>query len=225
MTAAASTLFIIGNVPLSNEPVMADSDVIFESIGNMNTFESILWDEIYEYIFSYDPKFKGFSSILPQKIYHASLLQEQGLNSLGTKYTDYLSSSVRKLPKKDILTINLTRELSEVASRLSESNTGWLAKPKLSSVWGQLDKSFNKYIGGDDIDALNKKMIKRKFLMGSHRDLLPIRQLWISPKHSHLSKLKLLRKAMWILQLFCIMPIMYQAIVCCIQSLPMCQRG
>lgn len=166
LTAAASTLFIIGNVPLSNEPVMADSDVIFESIGNMNTFESILWDEIYEYIFSYDPKFKGFSSILPQKIYHASLLQEQGLNSLGTKYTDYLSSSVRKLPKKDILTINLTRELSEVASRLSQSNTGWLAKPKLSSVWGQLDKSFNKYIGGDDIDALNKKNDKKKVFDG-----------------------------------------------------------
>ncbi|QHS76649.1 COPII coat assembly protein SEC16 [Saccharomyces paradoxus] len=166
LTAAASTLFIIGNVPLSNEPVITDSDVIFESIGNMNTFESVLWDEIYEYVFSNDSKFKGFSSILPQKVYHASLLQEQGLTSLGTKYTDYLGSSIRKLPKKDALTMNLTRELSEVVSRLSESNTGWLAKPKLSSVWGQLDKSFNKYIGGDDIDALSKKDDKKKVFDG-----------------------------------------------------------
>ncbi|CAI4053330.1 COPII coat assembly protein SEC16 SKDI_16G1900 [Saccharomyces kudriavzevii IFO 1802] len=166
LNLAASTLFIIGNVPLSDQPVMADSDVIFETIGNPNAIESVLWGEIYEYIFSSESNFKGFSSILPQKILHASLLQEQGLTNLSTKYTDCLGSSMRKLPKKDALTINLTHGLNEVLTRLSESNTGWLAKPKLSSVWGQLDKSFNKYIGGDDIDALSKKNDKKKVFDG-----------------------------------------------------------
>lgn len=166
MILAAHTLFIIGNVPLSEQPVMTDSDVVFHSIGNPSTVESVLWSEIYEYIFSCDSKVKGFPSILPQKVYHASLLQEQGLTNLGTKYTDYLGSSMRKLPKKDALTINLARDLNEIVTRLSESNTGWLAKPKLSSVWGQLDKSFNKYIGGDDIDALSKKGDKKKVFDG-----------------------------------------------------------
>ncbi|QID88350.1 hypothetical protein GRS66_011061 [Saccharomyces pastorianus] len=166
MTLAAHTLFIIGNVPLSEQPVMADSDVVFHSIGNPSTVESVLWCEIYEYIFSCDSKLKGFPSILPQKVYHASILQEQGLTNLSTKYTDYLGSLMRKLPKKDVLTINLARDLNEIVTRLSESNTGWLAKPKLSSVWGQLDKSFNKYIGGDDIDALSKKNDKKKVFDG-----------------------------------------------------------
>lgn len=55
--------------------------------------------------------------------------------------------------------------LNELSTRIAGSSTGWLGKPKLSSVWGQLDKSFNKYIGGDD-DSLIKKSSEKKVFDG-----------------------------------------------------------
>lgn len=150
MNLPASILFVIANVPLSNVPILPDSDVHFRSIGSTNNVLGAILSETYEYTISQDLKFKGYPATLPLKLFHAYCLQEEGLTSLAYKYVDYLSSATKSMTKKDAESLNLSHHLSILTNRLAGSSSSWLGKPKLSSVWGQIDKSFNKYIGGDD---------------------------------------------------------------------------
>lgn len=148
---AAAVLFMIVDCPLTNIPVLNDSDVTFEHIGNASSEQSVLWSELYEYhSILLNPKLSNYDILLPQKVYHGMCLQEQGLTNLATKYSDYIASKMKQLNKKDLISLNMSSRIEELQSRLVDSSSGWLAKPKLSSVWGQLDKSFNKYIGGDE---------------------------------------------------------------------------
>ncbi|CCD25089.1 COPII coat assembly protein SEC16 NDAI_0E02720 [Naumovozyma dairenensis CBS 421] len=159
---AASIVFMIARIPLSLSPVMPDTMFTFDTIGKSSTIESCLWSEVYEFSFSSAPKFAGFPCILPQKMFHAYCLQEQGFISNASKYCDYLTNILKTQPKTDITVMNLTLSLTDLTTRVSDSNTGWLTKPKLGSVWGQLDKSFNRFIGGDDIE-MDAKVKKKVF--------------------------------------------------------------
>lgn len=156
--------FIVANVPMSTSDKILDSTVAFQSFGNPTSVESILYSELYEYTFrTNDPKFTGFECLLPLKMAHASLLADYGLASYASKYTDMLAASIRSLPKNTLTAMRLASQLNSLTSRLLGSNGGWLGKPKLSNVWGQLDKSFNRFIGGDDDEVLNKSAEKTVF--------------------------------------------------------------
>lgn len=159
----ACILFLIANLPLSSSPVISNATVTFEHIGNPMSLQSAIYSELYEFSFSSDHK--GFGVLLPQKLYHAFYLQEHGLTTAATKYADYLTTCLKTVPKKDPFTINLAHNLNYLSTRIAGSSTSWLGKPKLSSVWGQLDKSFNKYIGGDD-DSLIKNPAGKKVFDG-----------------------------------------------------------
>ncbi|CDH12787.1 uncharacterized protein ZBAI_04573 [Zygosaccharomyces bailii ISA1307] len=162
MHLPACILFMIANLPLSSGPVLPDVDVKFESVGNPESLESVLFSEIYEFCVSNS---KPFPVLLPLKLYHVACLQERGLTTAASKYTDHLSSILRTLPKKEPFAIKLTHQLNDLTACIAGNSTGWLGKPKLSSVWGHLDKSFNKLIGGDD-DALIKKSTEKKVFDG-----------------------------------------------------------
>lgn len=153
-------LFMIANLPLSSNPIVSDVDVKFDFIGNPGSLESLVFSEIYEFCVCDS---KAFPVLFPQKLYHAACLQERGLTTAASKYTDYLSGVLRTLPKKEPFTIKLTHQVNDLAACIAGNSTGWLGKPKLSSVWGHLDKSFNKLIGGDDDALINKSTGKKIF--------------------------------------------------------------
>lgn len=150
-TLAAAILFMITDIPLSNDPVLPDSDVRFRYIGTPNNIESLFWAELYEYYFKLsNPKKEDFIVTFAQKLSHAYILEELGLSSQASRYADHLTAKCKAMPKNDPFSVNVLCRLTGLNNRISETNSGWLGKPKLSSVWGHLDKSFNKYIGGDD---------------------------------------------------------------------------
>lgn len=162
LSLQASVVFIIANLPLSAMP-LANSSIKFEHIGNPSTLESAVYSELYEFICSKDPK--GFPVLLEQKLHQAFCYQELGMSANAARYVDYLSAILKSMPKKDAHTAAFAHRLGELSVRISGTSSGWLGKPKLSSVWGQLDKSFNKYIGGDD-DAIIKKPTEKKVFDG-----------------------------------------------------------
>ncbi|SMN21204.1 similar to Saccharomyces cerevisiae YPL085W SEC16 COPII vesicle coat protein required for ER transport vesicle budding [Maudiozyma saulgeensis] len=146
----ADILFVIARIPLSFSPVITGSDVYFKYIGQPSTTESLIWSEIYEYTRSItEPTFKGFPTLLSQKMNYGFALEQQNLSSQAAKYNENVATKIKSLPRKDAYAANLMNSSNILTARINNSSTGWLGKPKLSSVWGQLDKSFNKYIGGD----------------------------------------------------------------------------
>ncbi|CCF58237.1 hypothetical protein KAFR_0E00830 [Kazachstania africana CBS 2517] len=159
---ASSVVFMIAGIPLSNLPVISNSDVLFENVGQVNTTKGSIWSELYHYCYCCaNPKVQGPPVLLQEKLFHAFCLYEHGLPAAASKYTDYIGSKLKSSTKNSVNFINIMPALNGLTSRVAESNTGWLAKPKLNSVWGQLDKSFNKYIGGDveDTKTSNEKKI------------------------------------------------------------------
>ncbi|CCE64684.1 hypothetical protein TPHA_0I01800 [Tetrapisispora phaffii CBS 4417] len=159
---ASHILFIIVNMPLNSKPITNTSNVVFNYIGTSTTAQSSIWSEIYEFLYSKDPKHRFFYDILPQKLYHATILYESGQVPLATKYADSLLASLKILSKKDPMYINLNAHLQDLNNSMSSSSS-WLGKPKFSSVWDQLDKSFNRYIGGDDDSSLHQNGEKKIF--------------------------------------------------------------
>ncbi|CCH59289.1 hypothetical protein TBLA_0B04530 [Henningerozyma blattae CBS 6284] len=160
-TLASSILFMIAKIPLSNNEVLIETDVKFSYIANPVTSYSAIWSEIYAFCTTSDTKSMESTYLLAQKLYHAHYLQERGLTSLASKYIDNLSPILKSKAKSDPICMNLSLHLEELTTRISSSNNSWLTKPKLSSVWDQLDKSFNKYIGGDS-DIPSKTIVEKK---------------------------------------------------------------
>lgn len=171
---AGAITFILTNLPFSSKEVIPNSGVKFECIGDANSLESILLSEVYEFTYISEfqnSKFNDFPCLISQKATHAAVLAEYNLTSLSSKYAESVSSMLRCLPKNSSTTLTLTSRLDLINSKLSGSASGWLNKPSLSSVWGQLDKSFNKFIGGDDeSDPAPEKKMFDNFTPGSSRN-------------------------------------------------------
>ncbi|SCU84846.1 LADA_0D04170g1_1 [Lachancea dasiensis] len=150
MFLAGICCFVIADIPLSYHEVIQKSEVRFSSVGSENSLEGVLLSEIYEFYHSVrDPKFARFDHLLLQKLMHSSILFESGMATEALKYTDFVALGLRSLPKNSSLCATVELRLNSVSSKLAGTSGSWLGKPKLSQVWGQLDKSFNKFIGGD----------------------------------------------------------------------------
>ncbi|SSD60905.1 uncharacterized protein SCODWIG_02666 [Saccharomycodes ludwigii] len=155
---ASHICFVIADVPLSYQEIVPESNVVFENLGYPNSVESVLLSEIYEFVFNPSvngSKFSGFPVLLSQKLLHASLLMDIELPNISQKYLDTAYSMLKQIPKNTPIAVKYNFCLVDLKARLATSNSGWLGKPKLSTVWGHLDKSFNKFIGGDDDLALD----------------------------------------------------------------------
>ena len=164
MNLESNILFVIANVPFSSTPVIPGCDTYFKCIGEPTTTESVIWSEIYEYSrYLVEPEFKGYPTLLAQKLHYGFSLEEEGLSSQASKYNEYVTSKIKQLPRRDASAANLMNSSNILTARISNASTGWLGKPKLSSVWGQLDKSFNKYIGGDVDNKLSQTPEKDAF--------------------------------------------------------------
>ncbi|SCV03053.1 LAME_0H07338g1_1 [Lachancea meyersii CBS 8951] len=156
MRVEGVTCFVVADLPVSDHELIVGSGVKFSSVGDENSWEGMLLTEVYEFSLAVkDPKYPGSIHSLVQKLVHSLALIECGMTADASKYADAVSQSLRSLPKNSPLACAVELRLNFVSSRLVGTNGSWLGKPKLSQVWGQLDKSFNKFIGGDSEEAQN----------------------------------------------------------------------
>ncbi|AAS54692.1 AGR202Wp [Eremothecium gossypii ATCC 10895] len=161
--AAGAVCFVIANVPLSQNELLPHSGVKFECLGSINSLDAVLLSEVYEYYYTtINDNCPFFASLLLMKTVHASALLDYGLPTTVPKYLDVITGLLRNAPKNSAIAVSLTHQLESINLRLSGVTTAWIGKPTLSSVWGQLDKSFNKFIGGD-ADDFSKQPEKTVF--------------------------------------------------------------
>ncbi|CEP61891.1 COPII coat assembly protein SEC16 LALA0_S04e03026g [Lachancea lanzarotensis] len=153
--------FLAADLPLLDRELVPGSDFKFYSLGTANSWEGMLLSEVYEYYLTIrDPSYPGSCHSLLQKLSHSLALIECGMAAEASKYVDAVTQSMKPLRKNNTLAYAVEIRLNFVSSRLIDANVGWLGKPKLSQVWGQLDKSFNKFIGGDTEEPPNEESIK-----------------------------------------------------------------
>ena len=158
---AANCCFILADIPLSENELLPESNVVFKSIGASNSLDSILLSELYEFSFNANgAKFNGFISLIPSKITRSEVLLLQDEYSLASKCLDACSQVNKELPKTSALHIKYSYIIDKLKTQATDHNESWIGKPTLSGVWGTLDKSFNKLIGGDDISGLNEPIPK-----------------------------------------------------------------
>ncbi|OBA27206.1 hypothetical protein HANVADRAFT_23655, partial [Hanseniaspora valbyensis NRRL Y-1626] len=147
---AASCCFILADIPLSENELLPESNVVFKSIGASNSLDSILLSEVYEFSFNANgAKFNGFISLIPSKITRSEVLLLQDEYSLASKCLDACSQVNKELPKTSALHIKYSYIIGKLKTQATDHSESWIGKPTLSGVWGTLDKSFNKLIGGD----------------------------------------------------------------------------
>lgn len=111
--------------------------------------DSVLLDEVYGYLKEQQPS--------PQTVVryaaHAGLLADYGKFSEARRYCDAVAPLIKPFSKT--LHPSLILQLQNLSARVSHldtSESGWfgMSKPNMDKVWGQLDKSFSKFVSGED---------------------------------------------------------------------------
>ena len=95
----------------------------------------------------------GFPHMIPLKIRHGGYLADIGCSVEAKRYCDSTQASITsKLFFCEPVTLLAQNNLCD---RLSQVGSGWLSsklsRPQLDRVWTTLDKSFNKFVSGEDI--------------------------------------------------------------------------
>ncbi|KAG7864310.1 hypothetical protein KL919_000338 [Ogataea angusta] len=124
--------------------------------------DSMIIEELYEYVLSSSsnipPAFSnGFPHILSVKVRHASYLLDVGHFAEAKKYTDHTTAIIKsKATYVDPAVAFANDQLLERLSQTEIEVSGWfggkLGRSGLDKVWGHLDKSFNKFVAGEELE-------------------------------------------------------------------------
>ncbi|KAG7867287.1 hypothetical protein KL918_002726 [Ogataea parapolymorpha] len=124
--------------------------------------DSMIIDELYEYVLSSSsnipPAFSnGFPHILSVKVRHASYLLDVGHFAEAKKYVDHTTGVIKsKATYVDPTVAFANDQLLERLSQTEIEVSGWfggkLGRSGLDKVWGHLDKSFNKFVAGEELE-------------------------------------------------------------------------
>ncbi|KAG7752867.1 hypothetical protein KL911_003598 [Ogataea haglerorum] len=127
-----------------------------------SSIDSMIIDELYEYILSSSsnipPAFSnGFPHILSVKVHHASYLLDVGHFAEAKKYVDHTTGIIKsKATYVDPAVAFANGQLLERLSQTEIEVSGWfggkLGRSGLDKVWGHLDKSFNKFVAGEELE-------------------------------------------------------------------------
>lgn len=153
---ASNCCFILADVPLSLNEVIPGSNVVFSEVGAPNSLDGMLLSDLYEFCHkSVVPKFGGFLTLIGSKISHAEVLLLQKQYTNANKILDVCTAMNKELIKTGNAQLKYVYTIDKLRSIIDSKSDSWIGKPTLSGVWGTLDKSFNKLIGGDNIDETN----------------------------------------------------------------------
>lgn len=120
-------------------------------------------EEIYDYILTSSSSIpqtfsNGFPHMIPLKIRHAGYLADTGSFADAKRYCDFTQSEIASKqlfcePATMIAQNNLSDRLSQVGSSWLTSK---LSRPQFERVWTTIDKSFNKFVAGEDVPQIEK---------------------------------------------------------------------
>ncbi|TID17605.1 hypothetical protein CANINC_003971 [Pichia inconspicua] len=122
-------------------------------------------EEVYEYILSSSDNLPGnfpygLPHILPLKVRHAGYLADIGLMTDAKRYCDNVHAAITS--KHVFCEPTTIIEHSMVSERLSQTGSSWLSsklsRPQLDRMWTTLDKSFNKFVSGEDLPPEEPKV-------------------------------------------------------------------
>lgn len=139
--------------------ILSGLPLIPKSLSNLHlSFSDMVVEEIYEYILlssgNVPPNFaQGFAHLIPVKIHHASYLADIGSFMEAKRYVD--TTQVLINSKQFFCEPATIVAQNALNGRLAQVGTGWLSsklsRPQLDRVWTTLDKSFNKFVSGEDV--------------------------------------------------------------------------
>ncbi|GAV27577.1 hypothetical protein PMKS-001045 [Pichia membranifaciens] len=147
-TAYGKLSYILSGLPL-----------IPKSLSQLpSSIYGMIIEEIYAFALlstgNVPPNFaSGFPHMIPLKIRHGGYLADIGCSVEAKRYCDSTQASITsKLFFCEPVTLLAQNNLCD---RLSQVGSGWLSsklsRPQLDRVWTTLDKSFNKFVSGEDI--------------------------------------------------------------------------
>lgn len=122
-----------------------------------SSLKGMVIEEIYDYILSSSSIIpgnlpQGLPHMLPLKIRHAGYLADIGLLVEAKKYCDNVQTAIAS--KQVFCEPSTYIAHAALTGRLSHTGSGWLSsklsRPQLDRVWNTLDKSFNKFVSGED---------------------------------------------------------------------------
>lgn len=164
---------------ISGEPLVPTCNDMLPS-----SIDAMMIDEIYEYLLMSSDNMpaqflNGLPHMVPVKIRHAGYLADFGLVNEAKKYTAATQSDV----SSKLLFVEPSTAIAQqnITERLSQLGSNWLgvSRPKLDKVWNTLDKSFTKFVSGEEKVEVKKTddVMFSKFTspsvsrIGSHLDL------------------------------------------------------
>lgn len=100
----------------------------------------------------------GFPHLIPLEISHAGYLADIGCSVGAKKYCDITQNLIAS--KQLFCEPATVLAQNNLCERLSQVGSGWLSsrlsRPQLDKVWTTLDKSFNKFVAGEDVPQQNQ---------------------------------------------------------------------
>lgn len=109
------------------------------------------------------PKFAGFTQLMPHKLQHVSMLADCGAYNQALRYCEALTATLKLLPRQSqkeaspvqpALIEQLKQRTMQLEALVSDEPSAWLtgrvSKGKMDSIWGSLENKFNKFISGEE---------------------------------------------------------------------------
>ncbi|QPG75996.1 hypothetical protein FOA43_003382 [Brettanomyces nanus] len=129
--------------------------------------DSMIISEIYEYVLlsshNVAPNLSaGLPHMLSVKINHAGFLADFGHFMEAKRYGDVTGSIIagKQVPYEPV-TVLAQKQLAERLEQASVDASGWfggkLGKSHINKVWDHLDKSFNKFVSGEELPVSSAK--------------------------------------------------------------------
>lgn len=147
-TAYGKLSYILSGLPL-----------IPKSLSQLpSSIYGMIVEEIYAFALlstgNVPPNFaSGFPHMIPLKIRHGGYLADIGYSVESKRYCDSTHASITS--KQFFCEPATLLAQNNLCDRLSQVGSGWLSsklsRPQLDRVWTTLDKSFNKFVSGEDI--------------------------------------------------------------------------
>ena len=145
--------------------ILSGTSIPHQSINSIPTsINDLIINEIYDFVLlssgNHPPNFaSGFPHMITSRVAHAGYLADVGLVTEAKKYIDAAQTLITsKTIFCDPITLSLYENLCD---RLSQVHSGWLSsrlsRPQLDKVWTTLDKSFNKFVAGEELPQAEKK--------------------------------------------------------------------
>lgn len=145
--------------------ILSGLPLIPKALGQItSSIYGMIIEEVYAFILltsgNVPPNFSnGFPHMIPLKIRHGGYLADTGYSVEAKKYCD---STQALIASKQFFCEPVTLiAQNNLCDRLSQVGSGWLSsklsRPQLDRVWTTLDKSFNKFVSGEDVPQSETK--------------------------------------------------------------------